>query len=134
MDHLVDYVCSEIAEIEETNLELIESKLQNDLTDCLKISPAPVSNVKNSLEISGGRFSDSNTKNLEKEDEENLPSTRHKLGTVFNEKILVSSVPYVYSTKESFSTVLRTPIHFFPEYHPFNNNNNHLGESYNKFK
>lgn len=37
-------------------------------------------------------------------------TSRNKLGTVFNEKIVVSPVPYVLSTKESFSTLRTTPI------------------------
>ena len=37
---------------------------------------------------------------------------RNKLGTVFNEKIVVSPVPYILSTKESFSTVKTTPIKY----------------------
>ncbi|CAK9833323.1 hypothetical protein ANTRET_LOCUS10025 [Anthophora retusa] len=39
-------------------------------------------------------------------------TSRNKLGTVFNEKIVVSPVPYVLSTRESFSTVKTTPIKF----------------------
>ncbi|XP_076246364.1 uncharacterized protein LOC143186557 isoform X2 [Calliopsis andreniformis] len=37
---------------------------------------------------------------------------RNKLGTVFNEKIVVSPVPYILSTRESFSTVKTTPIKY----------------------
>ncbi|XP_076623108.1 uncharacterized protein LOC143342773 isoform X2 [Colletes latitarsis] len=37
---------------------------------------------------------------------------RNKLGTVFNEKIVVSPVPYILSTRESFSTIKTTPIKF----------------------
>lgn len=47
------------------------------------------------------------------EDKLSRPQTsRNKLGTVFNEKIVVSPVPYVLSTRESFSTVKTTPIKF----------------------
>lgn len=37
---------------------------------------------------------------------------RNKLGTVFNEKIVVSPVPFVVSTRESFTTLRTTPISF----------------------
>lgn len=37
---------------------------------------------------------------------------RNKLGTVFNEKVVVSPVPYILSTRESFSTVKTTPIKY----------------------
>ncbi|XP_076763824.1 uncharacterized protein LOC143431155 [Xylocopa sonorina] len=51
------------------------------------------------------------------EDEVFRPHTsgRNKLGTVFKEKIVVSSVPYVLSTKESFSTIKTTPIQFMAQ-------------------
>ncbi|XP_053974756.1 uncharacterized protein LOC128874246 [Hylaeus volcanicus] len=39
-------------------------------------------------------------------------TSRNKLGTVFNEKIVVSPVPYILSTRESFSTIKTTPIKF----------------------
>lgn len=42
-------------------------------------------------------------------------TSRNKLGTVFNEKIVVSPVPYVLSTRESFSTVKTTPIKFMAQ-------------------
>ncbi|XP_023288613.1 uncharacterized protein LOC105704371 [Orussus abietinus] len=37
---------------------------------------------------------------------------RNKLGTVFNERIIVSPVPFVVSTRESFSTLKTMPIQF----------------------
>ena len=37
---------------------------------------------------------------------------RNKLGTVFNEKIVVSPVPFIVSTRESFTTLRTTPISF----------------------
>ncbi|KAK2579844.1 hypothetical protein KPH14_007529 [Odynerus spinipes] len=37
---------------------------------------------------------------------------RNKLGTVFNEKIVVSPVPFAVSTRESFSTLKTIPIRF----------------------
>nr|XP_034193416.1 uncharacterized protein LOC117610293 isoform X1 [Osmia lignaria] len=50
------------------------------------------------------------------EDKLSRPHTsRNKLGTVFNEKIVVSPVPYVLSTRESFSTVKTTPIKFMAQ-------------------
>ncbi|XP_017889393.1 uncharacterized protein LOC108630556 isoform X2 [Ceratina calcarata] len=42
-------------------------------------------------------------------------TSRNKLGTVFNEKIVVSPVPYVLSTRESFTTVRTTPIKFMTQ-------------------
>ncbi|XP_043585323.1 uncharacterized protein LOC122568977 isoform X2 [Bombus pyrosoma] len=42
-------------------------------------------------------------------------TSRNKLGTVFNEKVVVSPVPYVLSTRESFSTVKTTPIKFMAQ-------------------
>ncbi|KAG7198910.1 hypothetical protein KM043_015728 [Ampulex compressa] len=40
---------------------------------------------------------------------------RNKLGTVFNEKIVVSPVPFVLSTRESFSTLKTMPIKFMEQ-------------------
>ncbi|XP_076226117.1 uncharacterized protein LOC116426671 isoform X2 [Nomia melanderi] len=42
-------------------------------------------------------------------------TSRNKLGTVFNEKIVVSPVPYILSTRESFSTIKTTPIKFMEQ-------------------
>ncbi|XP_014482946.1 PREDICTED: uncharacterized protein LOC106748680 [Dinoponera quadriceps] len=41
--------------------------------------------------------------------------SRNKLGTVFNERIVVSPVPFAVSTRESFSTLKNTPIRFIGE-------------------
>ncbi|KAL0101259.1 hypothetical protein PUN28_018805 [Cardiocondyla obscurior] len=40
---------------------------------------------------------------------------RNKLGTIFNERIIVSPVPFTVSTRESFSTLKRIPIKFVNE-------------------
>ncbi|KAH0951984.1 hypothetical protein HN011_005189 [Eciton burchellii] len=40
---------------------------------------------------------------------------RNKLGTVFNERIIVSPVPFTVSTRESFSTLKTIPIRFMNE-------------------
>ncbi|KYQ51962.1 hypothetical protein ALC60_08908 [Trachymyrmex zeteki] len=40
---------------------------------------------------------------------------RNKLGTIFNERIVVSPVPFTVSTRESFSTVKTIPIKFINE-------------------
>ncbi|XP_014600313.1 PREDICTED: uncharacterized protein LOC106784866 isoform X2 [Polistes canadensis] len=40
---------------------------------------------------------------------------RNKLGTVFNEKIVVSPVPFAVSTRESFSTLKTIPIRFMEQ-------------------
>ncbi|XP_032667685.1 uncharacterized protein LOC116842493 isoform X2 [Odontomachus brunneus] len=40
---------------------------------------------------------------------------RNKLGTVFNERIVVTPVPFAVSTRESFSTLKNTPIRFMGE-------------------
>lgn len=40
---------------------------------------------------------------------------RNKLGTVFNEKIIVSPVPFTVSTRESFCTLKTIPIRFMGE-------------------
>ncbi|EZA58639.1 hypothetical protein X777_14808, partial [Ooceraea biroi] len=40
---------------------------------------------------------------------------RNKLGTVFNEKIIVSPVPFAVSTRESFSTLKTIPVRFMNE-------------------
>ncbi|XP_072746995.1 uncharacterized protein [Anoplolepis gracilipes] len=40
---------------------------------------------------------------------------RNKLGTIFNERIVVSPVPFVVSTRESFSTLNTIPIRFINE-------------------
>ncbi|KAK9299246.1 hypothetical protein QLX08_007689 [Tetragonisca angustula] len=42
-------------------------------------------------------------------------TSRNKLGTVFNEKIVVSPVPYALSTRESFSTIKTTPVKFIAQ-------------------
>ncbi|XP_015588361.1 uncharacterized protein LOC107264531 isoform X2 [Cephus cinctus] len=41
--------------------------------------------------------------------------SRNKLGTVFNEKIVVSPVPFVVTTRESFSTLKTIPIRFMEQ-------------------
>ncbi|XP_011700664.1 PREDICTED: uncharacterized protein LOC105457597 [Wasmannia auropunctata] len=40
---------------------------------------------------------------------------RNKLGTIFNERIVVSPVPFAVSTRESFSTLKTVPIKFMNE-------------------
>ncbi|XP_066586085.1 uncharacterized protein [Prorops nasuta] len=40
------------------------------------------------------------------------PIVRNKLGTIFNQKTIVSPVPFVVSTKESFRTIQTTPIKY----------------------
>ncbi|KAL6258362.1 hypothetical protein P5V15_010314 [Pogonomyrmex californicus] len=40
---------------------------------------------------------------------------RNKLGTIFNERIVVSPVPFTVSTRESFSTLKTVPIKFINE-------------------
>lgn len=40
---------------------------------------------------------------------------RNKLGTIFNERIVVSPVPFAISTRESFSTLNTIPIRFMNE-------------------
>lgn len=40
---------------------------------------------------------------------------RNKLGTIFNERIVVSPVPFAVSTRESFSTLNTIPIRFMNE-------------------
>jgi len=40
---------------------------------------------------------------------------RNKLGTIFNERIVVSPVPFTVSTRESFSTLKTIPIKFMNE-------------------
>ncbi|KAL2725601.1 hypothetical protein V1478_008274 [Vespula squamosa] len=50
--------------------------------------------------------------NSEKERLYTAQQSRNKLGTVFNEKIVVSPVPFAVSTRESFSTLKTIPIRF----------------------
>lgn len=53
-----------------------------------------------------------NDLNAEKERLYTPQQSRNKLGTVFNEKIVVSPVPFAVSTRESFSTLKTIPIRF----------------------
>lgn len=43
------------------------------------------------------------------------PSARNKRGTIFNERMIVSPVPYVVSTRESFCTLKTTSVRFMGE-------------------
>ncbi|XP_014229669.2 uncharacterized protein LOC106654365 [Trichogramma pretiosum] len=123
LDHLVDFVCKELAEIEEEKrLEAQEeaARCAQELDEFLTISPAPKSSDKvplvgNNYHYSAAERTTSSTTKLPPTNGSPPPppsSSRNKLGTVFNEKIIVSPVPYVATTRQSFSTLRRTPIQF----------------------
>ncbi|XP_076645170.1 uncharacterized protein LOC143354758 isoform X2 [Halictus rubicundus] len=66
--------------------------------------------------VYNGRIKSGQEDTLAIDDKLFRPTTsRNKLGTVFNEKIVVSPVPYILSTRESFSTIKTTPIKFMGE-------------------
>jgi hypothetical protein len=46
-----------------------------------------------------------------------LQLKRNKLGSIFNDKIIVSPVPFISTTRKSFSTLRNTSIHFLTENH-----------------
>ncbi|CAB0044906.1 unnamed protein product [Trichogramma brassicae] len=123
LDHLVDFVCKELAEIEEEKrLEAQEeaARCAQELDEFLTITPAPKSSDKvplvgNNYHYSATERTTSTTTKLPLTSNGSPPppsSSRNKLGTVFNEKIIVSPVPYVATTRQSFSTLRRTPIQF----------------------
>ena len=124
----MEFICRELAEIEEEKrAEELSDNFDNfdnldnldNFDEALQISPAPTSNDKiplagNSFHHSVGNANAASRKNGEAEKprakEREALNGRNKLGTVFSERIIVSPVPYIATTRESFSTLRRTPI------------------------
>lgn len=90
-----DHILSMRKDITQTNMQEIQKKYDNFMNN------DRIRNEKDEF-IMDDKFSRPHT-------------SRNKLGTVFNEKIVVSPVPYVLSTRESFSTVRTTPIKFMAQ-------------------
>lgn len=123
MDHIVEFICKELAEIEAEREA--EDRLSDNFDEFLKITPAPTCTGKNplnsnnfyykidSVDVSASKDKDTRNKDRERE----LQSGRNKLGMVFNERVIVSPVPFVVTARESFSTLRTTPIQFFKEDH-----------------
>ncbi|KAK0091845.1 hypothetical protein PV326_002617 [Microctonus aethiopoides] len=65
-------------------------------------------NAKNAVDIDS--TIDINNDDDDSETDESLQHVRNKPGTIFNEKIVVSPVPYAVTTRESFCTLKTTPI------------------------
>ena len=63
--------------------------------------------------MTSGRHQGDVAEIYESSEEDELKTTqigRNKLGTVFNEKVVVSPVPFIRSTRESFCTLKTAPI------------------------
>lgn len=169
LDMMMEYVVSELFPNEKSDTD----SLHDDLSDALKIAPAPVHNNRNSSRNSKVNWTeeaispnyienksisirnrlldtesslqtiknDVNHQGVQKRsrisisanklrdfddtgDDDALRSKerlctphigRNKLGTIFNERIVVSPVPFTVSTRESFSTLKTIPIKFMNE-------------------
>ncbi|XP_043784534.1 uncharacterized protein LOC122710628 isoform X3 [Apis laboriosa] len=90
-----DHILSMRKDVTQTNMQEIQKKYDNFMNN------DRIRNEKDEF-IMDDKFSRPHT-------------SRNKLGTVFNEKIVVSPVPYVLSTRESFSTIRTTPIKFMAQ-------------------
>lgn len=96
---------------------------EQDLTDKLKLETMKIN--KHSLQrgkehsISASKVKGlqavENNIGCEKDRLYTPQQSRNKLGTVFNEKIVVSPVPFAVSTRESFSTLKTIPIRFMSQ-------------------
>lgn len=126
LDHIVEFICKELTEIEaEKQAEVEEEDLSGKFDDFLKIAPAPTVTGKNPLISNNFYYNIDNTGSLSPTKEEStnkesekskdfLQGRRNKQGMIFNERVIVSPVPFVLSTKESFSTLTQTPIYYGP--------------------
>lgn len=134
LDHIVEFICNELAEIQ---AEKEAEEMSDGFSDILKITPAPTcpgtnplasNNLYHNIETtdtdSPAKSDNKRPKEWERETERSPPQHvgRNKLGTVFNERIIVSPVPFVATTRESFTTIRRTPIQFMGENPDFPNN------------
>ncbi|XP_011858229.1 PREDICTED: uncharacterized protein LOC105555798 [Vollenhovia emeryi] len=168
LDMMMEHVISELFPGEKSDTD----SPRDDLSDALRIAPAPVHGNRNSSRNSSSRKAnwteeaispnyienksisirnrlldtesslqtiknDANRQGVQKRNSisankpRNLDDTadddvlrseectphigRNKLGTVFNERIVVSPVPFTVSTRESFSTLKMVPIKFMNE-------------------
>lgn len=137
-DQILEHVCSELVKQSDENRD----SLGKELDEVLRITPAPTysgrkwTNGKKKRDNPASRRSSANgnhfgldksfesadilstekhrveTDNLQNNETDVPPVARNKLGTVFNEKIVVSPVPFVLSSRESFTTLRTTPISF----------------------
>lgn len=167
LDMMMEYVISELFPNEKDETD----SLHDDLTDALRIAPAPV-HGRNSSKNSKANWTeeaispnyienksisirnrlldtesslqtiknDANLQGIQKKSRKSISANklrdfdgteddalkskerlctphigRNKLGTIFNERIVVSPVPFTVSTRESFSTVKTIPIKFMNE-------------------
>ncbi|XP_018402549.1 PREDICTED: uncharacterized protein LOC108779601 [Cyphomyrmex costatus] len=165
LDMMTEYVISELFSNENAETD----SLRDDLTDTLRIAPAPVHSNRNSSRNSKVNWTeeaispnyienksisirnrlldtesslqtiknDANLQGIQKKSRKSISANklrdfedteddalkskerlctphigRNKLGTIFNERIVVSPVPFTVSTRESFSTVKTIPIKF----------------------
>ncbi|OXU27092.1 hypothetical protein TSAR_008397 [Trichomalopsis sarcophagae] len=116
LDHIVEFICKELAEIEAEREA--EDRLSDNFEEFLKITPAPTCTGKNPLNSNNFYYKiDSVDASASKDRERELQSGRNKLGMVFNERVIVSPVPFVVTSRESFSTLRTTPIQFFRDDH-----------------
>ena len=113
LDHIVAYICKELAEIEAE--KRAEAELSDNFDEFLKIAPAPTTTGKNPLASNNFYYnveSVDSPARKEKERTVERQTGRNKLGTVFSERVIVSPVPYVVTTRESFCTLRKTPIQY----------------------
>ncbi|KAJ8670687.1 hypothetical protein QAD02_001946 [Eretmocerus hayati] len=123
LDYIVEFISKELAEIA---AEKEAEDLSDNLDEFLKITPAPTEAGKNPIVSNRLYFNiesaDSPTKpdiKANGDDEREDQIRRNKMGTIFNERIIVSPVPFIITTRESFSTLKQTPIQY-------------LGDSFNR--
>ncbi|XP_043277580.1 uncharacterized protein [Venturia canescens] len=137
-DQILEHVCNELVKQSDEN----KDSLDENLDEVLRIIPAPTysgrkwtngrkkrnnpdsrkssangnnASLKKSVEPTDVVSTEKNrleTDNLHVDETDVPPVARNKLGTVFNEKIVVSPVPFVVSSRESFTTLRTTPISF----------------------
>ncbi|CAL7936115.1 unnamed protein product [Xylocopa violacea] len=92
----------------------LENKFSNNSSKAVEDRTLPTKQIS-SQEIHNGRIRNERDESTVEDKVFRPHTSRNKLGTVFKEKIVVSSVPYVLSTRESFSTIKTTPIQFMAQ-------------------
>ncbi|XP_011505477.1 PREDICTED: uncharacterized protein LOC105368210 [Ceratosolen solmsi marchali] len=131
IDIIIDFICKEISEIQMTKKV---DNFNDNYHEFLKIVPAPIYTKKNPLVKNYFYHNNERTntlakgkrqkkKEVEKPNYQDTQIRRNRLGTVFNEKIIVSPVPFISTTKKSFSTLSNAPVHFVIENQNFSNSN-----------
>ena len=125
VEYIVAFLCKELAEIE---AEKEAEFLSDNLEEYLKVAPAPTTTGKNPLVSNNFFYPAQDASAAEAPVKKESRVERNKLGTVFNQRIIVSPVPYVSTTRESFSTLRKTPILFVDDGCDPHTNNARSGE------